>query len=119
MIHKNLKHLVTKMKSVSHRLFIYVVTKLSNRYNIQIIQVCAPTSSASDKDFYEDISQDIASVKTRHRFIIGDFNAKLRVAIINRSQYIGNFGLGSTNEQGEVLINYLARENMYCMNTFF
>lgn len=31
----------------------------------------------------------------------------------------GKFGLGSTNERGERLINYLQKERMYCMNSFF
>ncbi|XP_050306277.1 craniofacial development protein 2-like [Anthonomus grandis grandis] len=121
MIHKSIKRLVTKMKSISSRV-IYIVLKISKRYSVQIIQEYAPTSSAPDDEverFYDDISQALTIETAHYKYIIGDFNAKLGVPAGNENQYVGKFGLGCTNERGERLINYLQKESMYCMNSFF
>ncbi|XP_050315572.1 craniofacial development protein 2-like [Anthonomus grandis grandis] len=118
MIHKSIKRLVTKMKSISSRV-IYIVLKISKRYSVQIIQVYAPTSSAPDDEierFYDDISQALTIETSHYKYIIGDFNAKLGVPAGNGNQYVGKFGLGCTNERGERLINYLQKESM---NSFF
>ena len=32
---------------------------------------------------------------------------------------IGSFGLGTRNDRGQRLLDFLCREQMYCMNTFF
>lgn len=44
MVHKNLKHLVTKTRAISERV-IYIVMKLNQRYTFQVIQVYAPTTT--------------------------------------------------------------------------
>lgn len=32
---------------------------------------------------------------------------------------IGDFGLGTRNNRGQIMLNFLNKEQMYCMNTFF
>lgn len=48
-----------------------------------------------------------------------NFNAKVGSTNDDNIPNRGNFGLGKINDRGETLINYLQRENLYCMNTFF
>lgn len=121
LVHRKIKHLITKMRAISPRV-IYVILKISKRYNLQIIQVYAPTSASENDEveqLYEDISLAQRSEKTQFTIVMGDFNAKIGNINKDNIPNRGNFGLGSPNERGDMLINYLQNENMYCMNTFF
>lgn len=51
--------------------------------------------------------------------IIADFNAKVGSMKTDCIPNRGNFGLGVSNERVETLMNYLQRENLFCMNSFF
>lgn len=59
MVHRDLKHLVSKTGAISERV-IYITVKLNDRYTLQVIQVYAPTSAAENEEaeqFYEDNNQ--------------------------------------------------------------
>ena len=69
-------------------------------FNITVIQVCAPTSSAEEAEverFYEDL-QDLLelTLKKDVLFIIADWNAK--VGSQETPGVKGNFGLGVNTE---------------------
>lgn len=49
---------------------------------------------------------------------MGDFNAKMRQKRDSENK-LGNYGYGSRNERGERLYEYLEKENLYAMNSFF
>lgn len=49
LIHRKIKHLVTKTKAVSDRI-IYALLRLNQRYSLQIIQAYAPTSTVQNED---------------------------------------------------------------------
>lgn len=120
MIHKNLKHQVIKMNSISSRVT-YIILKLNKKYNLQVIQCYSPTSTSEDEEaeqLYEDITTARRSENARYCTIMGDFNAKIGKKVED-SINIGSFGLGNRNDRGEMLIDYLQNENLYCMNTFF
>lgn len=121
LINKKLKHLITEVNSISDRV-IYMILKLNKRYSIQFIHGYAPTSQADDEQmetFLEDISKAMDSHNTHYKIISGDFNAKIGQKSATDSNNIGNFGLGVRNQRGDMLINYLSKENLYCLNTFF
>lgn len=121
LVHKKRKHLVNKMKAVSDRI-IYIMIKLNKRYSLQIIQAYSPTSSSQDEDieqFYEDLTKARISEKAYFTIIMGDFNAKIGRRTQTDAPSIGDFGLGTRNSRDQMLMDFLNKEKMYCMNTFF
>jgi len=83
MIHKRMRHLVTKIKTISDRV-IYVTLKINSKYSMQIIQAYAPTSASTDEEieaFYEDLTAARNTERTKLTIIIGDFNAKVGSAV--------------------------------------
>ena len=81
-------------------------------FNITVIQVYAPNSSAEEAEverFYEDL-QDILELTHTHThtedvlFILGDWNAK--VGSQETPGVTGKFGLGMWNEAGQRLIEF-------------
>ena len=72
-------------------------------FNIMVIQVYAPTSSAEEAEvewFYEDL-QDLLELTPKKDvlFIIGDWNAKVGSQEI--CGVTGKFALGVQNEEGK------------------
>ncbi|XP_030753938.1 craniofacial development protein 2-like [Sitophilus oryzae] len=121
-VNNKFKHLVTKYHSVSNRV-IYLIIRLNQRYSIQLIHCYyAPTSSASSElieKLYEDISRARNLENTHYVIITGDFNGKIGKKQLGDTNYIGNFGLGERNDRGDMLVNFLNNEKLYCMNTFY
>lgn len=74
--------------------YIHNVLKVSERYSIQIIKIYASRSTASDEDF-EELYEDIS-----------------RATTLEKSKYIGNFGVSLINERGKRLTNYLNQEKV-------
>ena len=80
----------------------------SKLFNITVIQVYTPTSSAEESEvewFYEDL-QDLLELTPKKDvpFIIGDWNAK--VGSQETPGVTGKFGLGIENEAGQRLIEF-------------
>ena len=93
----------------------------ANRYNITVIQVCAPTSNAEEAEveqFYEDL-QDLIELtpKTDVIYIIGDWNAK--VGSQELPGVTGKFGLGVQNKAGQRLIEFCQENALVIANTLF
>lgn len=89
---------------------------------MQIIHCYAPTSKSDDESIeklYEDIEQARKLENTYYTIITGDFNAKIGEKQQHDSEYIGNFGLGQRNDRGNMLVNFLNDQKLYCLNTFF
>lgn len=58
MVHRDLRHLVTKTCSISKRV-IYILIRLNDRYTLQVIQAYAPTNAAEHEEaeqFYKDLT---------------------------------------------------------------
>ena len=90
-------------------------------FNITVLQVYAPTSSAEEAEverFYEDL-QDLLELTPKKDvfFIIGDWNAKVG------SQEIPGvpvkFGLGVQNEAWQRLIAFCHENALVIANTLF
>ena len=90
-------------------------------FNINIIQVYAPTSNAEEAEvewFYEDL-QDLVepTPKKDVLVIIGDWNAK--VGNQETPGVTGKFGLEMQNEAGQRLIEYCQENALVRANTLF
>ena len=90
-------------------------------FNITVIQVYAPTSSAEEAEvewFYEDL-QDLLELTPNKDvlFIIGDWNSK--VGSQETPGVTGKFGLGMQNEAGKRLIEFCQENALVIANTLF
>ena len=90
-------------------------------FNIMVIQVYAPTSSAEEAEvewFYEDI-QDLLKLTPPKDvlFIIGDWNAK--AGSQEAPAITGKFGLGIRNKAGQRLIEFCQENALVIANTLF
>ena len=91
----------------------------SKPFNITVIQVYAPTSSAEEAEvkwFYEDL-QDLLELTPKKDvlFILGDWNAK--VGSQETPGVTGKFGLGVQNEAGQRLIEFCQENALVIANT--
>lgn len=90
-------------------------------YLISIIQVYAPTSSASSceiDDFYKTID---SVLDTTHKNIIlmGDFNAKIGFPRPEEHLIAKQFGYGIRNNRGQKLMNFASEHKLTIINTCF
>jgi len=119
-----------KLKPVSNRLALLTVYinygKDINKFKpIHIINAYAPTLETTKskpqetEQFYNSLEQLIKSVNSKETIICGDFNAKTGGSYNQYPQNIGKYGSGKTNENGDLLIETIVRNNFYLCNTFF
>ena len=100
---------------------IILVKSKNLRHDFILIQLYAPTSSASDADmanFYDDV--EVALKKCKHNeipIIMGDFNAK--VGNNTPEKTIGNNGLRTKNDRGITLMEWCHKQNLCITNTWF
>ena len=90
-------------------------------FNITVIQVYAPTSSAEEAEvewFYEDL-QDLLELTPQKDVlvIIGDWNAKVGSQEIPGVK--GKFDLGAQNEAGQKLTEFCQENALVIANTLF
>ena len=90
-------------------------------FNITIIQVYAPTSSAEEAEveqFYEEL-QDFLELASKKDvlLIIGDLNAKVGGQEI--PGVIGKYGLRLQNKAGQRLIEFCQENTLVITNTLF
>ena len=90
-------------------------------FNITVIQVYAPTSSAEEAEverFNEDL-QDLLELTPKQDvlFIIGDWNAK--VGSQETPGVTGIFGLGIWNEAGQRLTEFCQENALVITNTHY
>ena len=90
-------------------------------FNITVIQVYAPTSSAEEAEVeqvYENL-QDLLELTPQKDvfFVIGVWNAKVRSQ--ETPEVTGKFGLGVQNEAGQRLIEFCQENTLVITNTLF
>ena len=90
-------------------------------FNITVIQVHAPTSNAEEAEvkwFFEDLHNLLElTPKKRCPFIIGGWNAKVRIQEI--PGVTGKFGLGVQHEAGQRLTEFCQKNALVIANTLF
>ena len=90
-------------------------------FDINIIQVYAPTSSCSKEvleDFYEDIERAVKQCKSQEKTIIqGDFNDKVGEG--RSENIVGPHSLETQNEHGKHPAEWLKQHDMVIANTWF
>ena len=99
-----------------------ILVKISGHpFNMNIIQVYAPTSERPEEEvdlFYDQMEDAIKQCKSQDIIItLGDFNAK--VGGEKFENVVGPFGLGTRNERGERLISWCDTHNLMLTNTWF
>ena len=99
-----------------------VMVKLQAKpFNINMIQVYAPTQDYDDEtieEFYEQIQSAGRDPKSFEVIcIMGDLNAK--VGNVKDTNIIGNYGLAKQNERGWRFIKFCNENNKVIMNTWF
>ncbi|KAL0895144.1 hypothetical protein ABMA27_013595 [Loxostege sticticalis] len=95
----------------------------SSPMNLNIVQVYAPTSTASDEaieKFYSELEYTMAKVPSRELLIIlGDLNSKIGENANQLSKCAGRFGLGKRNERGERLLQFASENDLLIANSLF
>ena len=117
LINKKWKDNIARVSSGSSRVA-ELVLRITDRYQLKIVQVYAPTTSHSDEEtdnFYITIDK-ILEKQTHYTIVMGDFNAKVGG---QTERATGCFGLGQRNERGDTLVKWATSKNFKIMNTQF
>lgn len=120
LIHKRLEKNFIEFHSVSERVA-SVILKLNEKYSVKNVQVYAPTSSHSDEEvesFYEDVHTAIDRNQTHFLVVMGDFNAKVGRRV-DQETSVGQHGIGTRNERGQMLVDFAESRSLYILNTLF
>ena len=118
---------VQSIKRISNRISVITIfLKKTKKKKIlmSIINVYAPTSEISKKrpeetaQFYEQLQQTINCYKSRDMlFVAGDFNAKVGLKHSNVEVFMGAFGKGTRNGNGDQLADFAMRNGLFLSNT--
>ncbi|VDM55356.1 unnamed protein product [Angiostrongylus costaricensis] len=88
---------------------------------ITIINCYSSTDAADECElnaFYHRLEEVTRNDKAYHKFVVGDFNA--RIGMANESEYrIRNFELGERNENGNRFAELLSAARLFHGNSFF
>src|SRR2546425_1286432 len=90
--------------------------------NVLLVQIYAPCEDEKEEEkerFYERLDQVIGEYKKGRKCLIvmGDFNGK--VGDDREEDIVGPFGLGVRNDNGERVMNFSKRHNLFVTNTWF
>ena len=86
------------------------------------MHICAHISKQPEEEkdkFYEILDQTLREYKKGRECLVvmGDFNAK--VGSGREENIIGPYGLGTRNENGDRLVNFCKKHNLFVTNTWF
>ena len=114
------KNNITRVSSGNSRVA-ELVLRITDRYQIKIVQVYAPTTSHSDEEtdnFYNTIDK-ILEKQTHYTIVMEDFNAKVGGQTNTSERATGYVGLVRRNERGDTLVEWATSNNVKIMNTQF
>ena len=93
---------------------------------LHVISAYAPTLNNSEKDekvrddFYRQLEKAVSKIPERDNLVVvGDFNAKTGSSWNKYKSTIGKFGKGSTNSNGERLLEFASSHDLVLTNTCF
>ena len=119
LLNKTVANSVTGFWPVSDR--IALVKLKAKPFNINIIQIYAPTSASTEEEleeFYEELNKCKKECKGHEvNIAMGDFNAK--VGRGRHTNIVGSEGLGEMNVRGEKLMEWCEQNDQIIMNTWF
>ncbi|XP_063435995.1 craniofacial development protein 2-like [Mytilus trossulus] len=101
-----------------------IVARFHSKYaKMTMTQCYAPTNDADDetkRTFYEKL-QSITCKTPRHDILIvlGDMNAKVGNDNLDRERFMGKHGLGTINENGELLVDFCEDNDLVIGGTLF
>ena len=110
LVNKKWKNNVTRVTTGNSRVA-KLVLRITDRYQLKIVQVYAPTTSHSDEEtynYYNTIGK-----------VMGDFNATIGGQTNTAERATGCFGLGQRNERGDTLVEWATSKNVKIMNTLY
>lgn len=121
MVDSSLSDAVMVWEAVNSRLMsIRISTK---PLKLAVIAAYAPTNAANDDEkdrFYNDLDVSINKVpKSDFLAVCGDFNAKIGPRVNGEEPFVGCFGVGDRNDNGERLVSALMTHDLYAANTRF
>ena len=102
LVNKKWKDNITRIRSGRSRVA-ELVLRITDRYQLKIVQVYVPTTSHSDEEtdnFYNTIDR-ILEKQAHYTVALGDFNAKVGGQSNTSERATGCFGLGQRNERGD------------------
>lgn len=110
---------VLRVRYLSDRV---LMVKLRDKpFNINIVQVYAPTTGKPDEEieeFYDLLQKALKYIKKSELCVImGDFNAKIGRGRVEG--IVGEHGLGERNKRGDRLVQFCREEDFVIMNTWF
>jgi len=96
----------------------------------RIVNVYGPTSERARENpslvdsLYDELSSAINVPARWLLFVCGDFNAKLgKLTSIDKetglSTFLGSYGMGERNSNGEALLNFISAHGLFATNTAF
>lgn len=90
--------------------------------NALILQIYAPCEDDKEEEkdrFYESLDQAIKEYRKGRECLVvmGDFNGK--VGSEREENTIGPFGLGARNDNGQRVVDFCKRHNLFVTNTWF
>ena len=120
LVHKDIAKSVMESKPISSR--IITMRLVGQPLNISLVQVYAPTSTASDDEmeqFYQQLQVTMEAIPKKDvLLVIGDWNAKVGTdAYSTWKGTTGKFGLGTTNERGFMLLEFAKFNELVLTNT--
>ena len=121
LVNNNIKDKIVEYKGVSSRVA-SLTLKISSKYQLQVVQVYATTTSHDDEEveeFYEQITETIEKNKSYYKIIMRDFNAKTGAHQQGDGITTGHFGYGQRNERGTRLVQFAISKNLTIGNTLF
>ena len=96
---------------------------VSRFQNVSVVMCYAPTNNAEEDDkdsFYAELQSVFDKVPRRDMLILmGDMNAKVGSSNTDREGEMGRHGLGDMNENGEMLADFCAVNNLVIGGTLF
>ena len=91
-------------------------------FNISFVEVCAPTTAATDEKVEKFYGQIRTALEISHSqdivFVAGDFTVKVGADCLDRD-ICGRHGLGKLIEPGERLLNFCRDCDLFITNTAF
>lgn len=119
-VHRNIERFVESSNIINPRLAVLKI-RLTKTTAMTIINAYAPTSAATDKEketFYNELEKITKQEKAYYKIICGDFNATINEPNASTIR-VGRHGHGTTNENGEQLIDFMEACNLFHGNSLF